>query len=68
MVRIGGIFFLGQKKAERLPGGIFVFRFRLVQAVLPSLGQAFRFSGSKSQTQYSSHHIQNHSQLKCRLL
>lgn len=70
MVRIGGIlfFFLGKKKAERILGGTFVFRLRLVQAVLPSLVQAFRLSGSRSQTQYSSHHTLSYAQLKCGLL
>ena len=68
MVRIGGFSPLGQKKAGRIPGDTFVFRLRLVQAVLLSLGQAFRISGRRSQTQFSSHRTPNHSQLKCGLL
>lgn len=50
MVSLGGIFFffLGQKKAERIPGGTYVFRLRLAQAVLPSIGQAFRLQAAEA--------------------
>ena len=52
MVSLGGIFFffLGQKKAERIPGGTYVFRLRLAQAVLPSISQAFRLQAAEVHT------------------